>query len=129
MLLEVKDLHISYGDIEAVSGVGFHLEKGELISIIGANGAGKTSILSSLMGILPARRGSIVYKGQDITAMPSHERAKIGIRMVPERSRLFPRLTVHENLLTGVYGLRKKVRVDERIAWLEEDIPYLAGEA
>ena len=125
MLLEVKDLHISYGDIEAVCGVGFHLEKGELISIIGANGAGKTSILSSLMGILPSRRGSIVYKGQDITAMPSHERAKIGIRMVPERSRLFPRLTVHENLLTGVYGLRKKIRVDERIAWLEEIFPIL----
>ena len=83
MLLEVKDLHISYGDIEAVCGVEFDLEKGELVSIIGVNGAGKTSILSGLMGILPARKGSIIYKGQHITAMPSHERAKIGIRMVP----------------------------------------------
>jgi branched-chain amino acid transport system ATP-binding protein len=125
MLLEARDIHISYGDIEAVSGVDFYLEKGELVSIIGANGAGKTSILSSVMGILPTRKGSVLFKGRDITAMPSHERALIGIRMVPERSRVFPRLTVYENLLTGVYGLRRKVPVDERVAWLYDIFPIL----
>jgi branched-chain amino acid transport system ATP-binding protein len=125
MLLEARDIHVSYGDIEAVSGVSFHLEEGELISIIGANGAGKTSIMGALMGILPMRRGSVFFKGRDITAMASHERARAGIRMAPERSRVFPRLTVYENLLTGVYGLRKKIPVDSRTGWLYEIFPVL----
>jgi branched-chain amino acid transport system ATP-binding protein len=125
MLLEVKDIHISYGDIEAVCGVSFHLEEGELISIIGANGAGKTSILNGVMGVLLPAKGSILFKGRDITRMPSHERAMLGIRIVPERSRIFPRLTVYENLLAGIYKLRKKVRFEERIAWLYEIFPIL----
>ncbi len=125
MLLDVQDIHIAYGDIEAVSGVSFHLEKGELISVIGANGAGKTSILGSVMGILPVRKGSVFFKGRDITGLPSHERARLGIRMVPERSRVFPRLTVYENLLTGVYGLRKKMPVAGRIQWLYGIFPIL----
>jgi branched-chain amino acid transport system ATP-binding protein len=125
MLLEAKDIHIAYGDIEAVSGVDFHLEEGELVSIIGANGAGKTSILSAIMGILPLRHGAVLFKGRDITALPSHERARTGIRMVPERSRVFPRLTVYENLLTGVYGLKKKVALTERIEWLYGIFPIL----
>jgi len=125
MLLEVKDIHVAYGDIEAVCGVSFSLEKDELVSIIGANGAGKTSILNSIMGIFPPRKGSIIFKGRDITAMPAHQRARIGIRIVPERSRLFPRLTVYENLLTGVYGLRKKIPVDKRISWLYGMFPIL----
>ena len=126
MLLEARDIHIAYGDIAAVSGVGFHLEEGELVSIIGANGAGKTSILSAIMGILPVRSGSVFFKGRDITSRPSHERARAGIRIVPERSRLFPRLTVYENLLTGVYGLRKKIPVEKRVSWLYEIFPILA---
>ena len=102
MLLDVKDLHIAYGDIQAVCGVSFSLEAGELVSIIGANGAGKTSILQGVMGIVPVAKGSITFSGRDITSVPVHQRAKMGIRMVPERARIFPRLTVYENLLTGV---------------------------
>jgi branched-chain amino acid transport system ATP-binding protein len=125
MLLEGHDLHISYGDIIAVSGVSFHLEKKELVSIIGANGAGKTSILSSLMGLIPLQKGRILFKGQEITHLPAHERARIGIRLVPERARVFPRLTVYENLLTGVYGLRQVIPVNERIEWLYTIFPIL----
>ncbi len=125
MLLDVRDLHISYGDIEAVCGVSFHLEKGELVSIIGVNGAGKSSILQSVMGLFPPNGGTIMYKGEEITALPAHARARMGIRMVPERSRIFPRLTVYENLMTGVYGLRHKVPVQERIEWLYEVFPVL----
>jgi branched-chain amino acid transport system ATP-binding protein len=109
-----------------VQGVSFHLEKGELVSIIGANGAGKTSILSGIMGIVPVQSGVIRFNGTDITALAAHQRARMGIRMVPERSRLFPRLTVYENLLTGMYGLRKKVAVDQQVAWLYELFPILA---
>jgi branched-chain amino acid transport system ATP-binding protein len=125
MLLEVSNLHVAYGDIEAVCGVSFSMEKGELVSVIGANGAGKTTILNSVMGILPLQKGLISFKGQDVTAMAAHQRARLGIRIVPERSRLFPRLTVYENLLIGVYGMRKKVVLDQRIAWLYEIFPIL----
>jgi branched-chain amino acid transport system ATP-binding protein len=125
MLLEVRDIHVAYGDIEAVCGVSFSVEKGELVSVIGANGAGKTTILNSVMGIFPPQKGVISFKGKDLTSVASHQRARLGIRIVPERSRLFPRLTVYENLLTGVYGMRKKIAVDERIEWLHELFPIL----
>jgi branched-chain amino acid transport system ATP-binding protein len=81
--------------------------------------------MNAVMGILPPHKGSIIFKGRDITSMPSHERARIGIRMVPERARVFPRLTVYENLLTGLYGLRKKISVEERTAELYKIFPIL----
>jgi branched-chain amino acid transport system ATP-binding protein len=125
MLLEVSDLRISYGDIRAVAGVGFALEKGELVSIIGANGAGKTSILGGIMGMVPVRQGSIRFKGREMNRLASFERARAGMRLVPERARVFPRLSVLENLMTGVYGLRKKIDVGRRIAWLHDLFPIL----
>lgn len=125
MLLEVKDLTISYGDIRAVTGVSFTLEKGEFVSIIGANGAGKTSILSGIMGMVPAQRGSIRFKESDIGRWPAFERARQGMRIVPERARVFPRLSVRENLMTGVYGMRRKIDLPERIDWLHGIFPIL----
>lgn len=113
MLLEAKDLRVSYGDIEAVHGISFGIDGGELVSIIGANGAGKTTTLRALMGLQDVKSGSITFDGQDITNMPAHKRAALGIRMVPERARCFPQLSVYENLLMGVYGnagaLRKEL--------------------
>lgn len=109
MLLEVKDLYVAYGDIEAVHGISFVVDQGELVSIIGANGAGKTTTLRALMGLQPARRGTVTFDGQDITHMPAHKRAALGIRMVPERARCFPQLSVYENLQMGVYGMQSKL--------------------
>jgi len=125
MLLDVRNLHIAYGDIKAVSGVSFFLEKGELVSIIGANGAGKTSILNGIMGIVPLEEGRLQFNGTSITAMAAHQRARAGIRIVPERARVFPRLSVHENLMTGAYGLRKTINIDDQIAWLYDLFPIL----
>jgi branched-chain amino acid transport system ATP-binding protein len=125
MLLDVDSIHVSYGDIQAVCGLSFNLDKGELVSIIGANGAGKSSIMNAVMGIFPPQKGKIMFKNQDITTMPSHERARIGIRMVPERARVFPRLTVYENLLTGLYGLRKKISPENRIPSMYAIFPIL----
>ncbi len=110
MLLEVRDLSISYGDIEAVHGISFNVEKGELISIIGANGAGKTTTLRALMGTQGVRSGMISFDGKDITHMTAYKRARLGIRIVPERARCFPQLTVYENLQMGVYGNRTSLR-------------------
>ena len=109
MLLEVKDLYVAYGDIEAVHGISFGVNQGELVSIIGANGAGKTTTLRALMGLQPAKSGTITFDGQDITHMPPHKRAAMGIRMVPERARCFPQLSVYENLRMGVYGMQSKL--------------------
>lgn len=110
MLLEVKDLCVAYGDIEAVHGISFGIDQGELVSIIGSNGAGKTTTLRALMGLQPVRSGSIFFEGTDITHLPAHERARTGIRIVPERARCFPQLTVYENLLMGVYGISSKLK-------------------
>jgi branched-chain amino acid transport system ATP-binding protein len=125
MLLEAIDLKISYGDIRAVSGVGFCLERGELVSIIGANGAGKTTILGGIMGLVPVAGGVIRFKGRDITALPAYQRARQGIRIVPERARVFPRLTVAENLLAGAYGLRRQRDLRSRSDWLYGLFPIL----
>ena len=123
MLLEVRDLSISYGDIEAVHGISFHVEKGELVSIIGANGAGKTTTLRALMGLQNVRSGKIMFDGIDITAMPAHKRADLGIRIVPERARCFPQLTVYENLRMGVYGRSSSLKGE--LASIYELFPIL----
>ena len=123
MLLEVNDLSISYGDIEAVHGISFHVEKGELVSIIGANGAGKTTTLRALMGLQNVRSGKIVFDGTDITAMPAHKRADLGLRIVPERARCFPQLTVYENLRMGVYGRSSSLKGE--LASIYELFPIL----
>jgi branched-chain amino acid transport system ATP-binding protein len=125
MLLEVDNLSVTYGDIAAVRNLGFVLDQGELVSIVGANGAGKTSILNAVMGIEPIRSGKIRFNGEDITRLPVHERARRGIRVVPERSRVFPRLTVYENVLTGAYGLTRKLKVPARLEWLYGIFPRL----
>jgi len=103
-LLEVKDLCVAYGDIEAVHGISFEIGNGELVSIIGSNGAGKTTTLRAIMGLQPVKSGSVIFDGADITELPAHKRAQMGIRLVPERARCFPQLSVYENLMMGVYG-------------------------
>jgi len=125
VLLDVENLHISYRDVEAVHGVSFHVEEGELVSIIGANGAGKTSILNSVMGMTPTAAGAITFRGRDITKLPSHQRARLGVRIVPEGARIFPQLTVLENIRTGLYGQKKTADVSSRLAWIYELFPVL----
>ena len=123
MLLEVSDLSVSYGDIEAVHGISFHVENGEFVSIIGANGAGKTTTLRALMGLQNVKSGKILFDGTDITDMPAHKRANLGIRIVPERARCFPQLTVYENLRMGVYG--KSSSLKNELGSIYEHVPIL----
>ncbi len=125
MLLEVQDLRISYGNLEAVHGVSFHLEERELVSIIGANGAGKSSIMNGIMGLVKPRGGRILLEGRDITFLPAHQRARLGMKMVPERGVVFPLLTVYENLMTGLYRQGHKVDLQERLAWIYGLFPVL----
>lgn len=125
MLLELRDLQVFYGDIHALEGISLSVAEGELVSVIGANGAGKSSLLNCLMGIVPAKGGSVTFSGKDVTSMPVHERARSGIRIVPERARVFPRLSVYENLLTGCFGMRHTINLAAKLAWIYSLFPVL----
>jgi branched-chain amino acid transport system ATP-binding protein len=101
-LLAVEDLHVSYGKVEAVSGVSLDMQAGQIVTVIGPNGAGKTTLLAALMGLLPAK-GGIRYQGNDCTGLLTEERVRAGICLVPERRELFTEMTVEDNLVLGAY--------------------------
>ncbi|MEI8369694.1 MAG: ABC transporter ATP-binding protein [Planctomycetia bacterium] len=100
-ILEVKELEAGYGPIRALDGVSIEVAEGETVAIIGANGAGKTSLLMAISGVVPARRGAISFAGRPITGLPTHAIARLGIGHAPEGRRIFPRLSVRENLQLG----------------------------
>jgi branched-chain amino acid transport system ATP-binding protein len=102
VLLSVKDLHVSYGRVEAVSGVSLEMEAGQIVTVIGPNGAGKTTLLAALMGLLPAK-GDIRYETEDFSGLLTEERVRKGICLVPERRELFTDMTVADNLILGAY--------------------------
>lgn len=127
MLLNVENLHITYKEVEAVHGVSFSINQGELVSIIGANGAGKTSILNSLIGLVPAESESrVIYRGKDISELPAHSRSALGIKIVPERARVFPFLSVYENLMTGLYKMKNRINKKDKLDWLYGFFPVLS---
>jgi len=102
-MLEVRGIDVSYGEFLALRGISFKVDEGELVTIIGANGAGKSTTLRAVMGLVRCRKGEILFEGEDITSKPSHVRARLGISLVPEGRKIFPDLTVAENLLMGAY--------------------------
>jgi branched-chain amino acid transport system ATP-binding protein len=106
-LLEVRNLEVAYGEFAAVRGVSFEVRQGDLVTIIGANGAGKSTTLRAIMGIQRPRAGRIVFAGTDITTEPAHLRSRRGISLVPEGRRILPDLTVEENLRLGAYTLKR----------------------
>jgi branched-chain amino acid transport system ATP-binding protein len=103
MLLEVKDLNVYYGAIHALQGLSFHIEEGEIVSLIGANGAGKSTTLRTVSGVLRPRNGHIFFKGEEITTTPAEQIVRKGISHVPEGRKIFAPLTVRENLEMGAY--------------------------
>lgn len=102
-MLEVRGIEVSYGEFLAIKGISFTVGEGELVTIIGANGAGKSTILRAIMGLASCRKGEIFFRGKNISLSPSHYRARLGISLVPEGRKIFPDLTVSENLLMGAY--------------------------
>jgi len=102
-MLEVRRLEVSYGEFLALRGISFTVKEGELVTIIGANGAGKSTILRAVMGLVKCRKGEVFFQGEDITLRPPHYRARLGMSLVPEGRKIFSDLTVAENLLMGAY--------------------------
>ncbi|MBI3773634.1 MAG: ABC transporter ATP-binding protein [Gammaproteobacteria bacterium] len=124
MLLQTKQLAIAYGGIKAVKGIDIEVQQGELVCLIGANGAGKTSTLNALCGVLPAS-GEIIYQGENIAGLPSHELVRKGIALVPEGRGIFGRLTVEENLHMGAYIRNDKAAIKQDMERIYSLFPRL----
>ena len=124
-LLEVKDLEVYYGVIKALKGISFHVNKGEIVSLIGANGAGKTTTLHTITGLIRQKNGSVCYKGVDLKHVPAHKIVSMGMVHVPEGRRIFQNLTVYENLLMGAYSQKNKKRIAENLEIVFQQFPRL----
>ena len=124
-MLEIKDLFVSYGMMEVLHGISLKVEDKELVSVIGPNGAGKSTLIKTVMGLVKPTSGQILYNGQDITHLPAHKRAGLGIGYVPEGRRVFAKLTVEENLRMGAYELKDKKKIADNIAKVYEIFPRL----
>ena len=124
-MLEIKDLKVSYGMIQAIKGISFEVNKGEVIALIGANGAGKTTILHTITGLLNADSGSVTYEGKDITRMPGHKIVSMGIAHVPEGRRVFANMTVLQNLKLGAYTRKDKAEIAETLEMVYTRFPRL----
>lgn len=125
-LLEVKDLQVYYGVIQALKGISFEVNEGEIVTLIGANGAGKTTTMQSVIGLIPSSHGTVMFDGQDITKMPCHKIVHSGLTQVPEGRRIFQELTVYENLLMGGFSQRDQSLLKKDIENIYERFPRLA---
>ena len=123
LLLEVKGLHVSYGAIHAIKGIDLHINKGEVVTILGANGAGKTTTLRTISGLLKPTEGSIVFDGKDITPIQAHDIVSLGMSHSPEGRRVFGTLSVEENLMMGAYSLKKYDAAT--LEWIYQILPRL----
>src|SRR5512136_2837952 len=112
MLLDVQDLHVSYGAIRALQGISFHVDEGEIVTLIGANGAGKSTTLRTISGLLRPRTGSVRFKGADITTTAAEHIVRLGISQVPEGRKIFAPLTVRENLMMGAFTRTDAKEID-----------------
>lgn len=124
-MLEVKDLEVYYGVIQAIKGVSFEVNEGEVIALIGANGAGKTTILHTITGLLSPKKGSVVFEGQEVTKIPAHKIVSLGMAHVPEGRRVFAQLSVYENLKLGAYTRKDSQEFDETLASIYRRFPRL----
>lgn len=124
-MLEVKDLEVYYGMIQAIKGVSFEVNEGEVVSLIGANGAGKTTILHTVSGLLAPKKGSVVFEGNDITKVPAHKIVSLGMAHVPEGRRVFAQLSVYQNLKMGAYTRSDKNEIEETLEKVYKRFPRL----
>ena len=125
-MLEVNDLQVYYGVICALKGISFQVEQGQIVSLIGANGAGKTTMMQSIVGLIPKRAGTVTFEGKDITKTPCHKIVHLGMTQVPEGRRIFQELSVYENLLMGAYTVKDQQRFKQDLESIYERFPRLA---
>ena len=124
-MLEIKDLEVCYGVIRAIKGISFEVNQGEVIALIGAKGAGKTTILHTITGLVPAKSGSILFEGKELTKTPAHKIVSMGMAHVPEGRRIFQQLSVLENLKLGAYTRKDKNEISQSLKMVYERFPRL----
>ena len=124
-MLEVRDLQVYYGMIHAIKGISFDVNQGEVIALIGANGAGKPTTLHTITGLLAPKSGSVLFEGKDITKVPAHKIVSMGMAHVPEGRRVFAELSVYENLKMGAYTRKDKKEIEESLANVYKRFPRL----
>ncbi len=124
-MLSVKDLHVYYGQIHAIKGIDFEVEQNEIVTLIGANGAGKTTILHTISGLIPAKEGEIKFCGNNLTAMAAHNVTKLGLSHVPEGRHVFSEMTVLENLEMGAYTRKDRSKISEDLDFIFTRLPRL----
>ena len=124
-MLEIKDLEVYYGMIQAIKGISFEVNQGEVIALIGANGAGKTTTLQTITGMIPAKKGSITFNGVDITKIPGHKIVPMGMAHVPEGRRVFSQLSVLDNLKLGAYTRKDSKEIQESLQMVYRHFPRL----
>ncbi|MBQ9778577.1 MAG: ABC transporter ATP-binding protein [Clostridia bacterium] len=125
-LLQVENLNVYYGMIQALKGISFEVNRGEIVSLIGANGAGKTTTLHTITGLLHPKVGRVLYKDQDITRIPAHKIVGMGMVHVPEGRRIFQGLSVYDNLLLGSYSRKDKAEIEANMEHVFKQFPRLA---
>ncbi|MGA7874844.1 MAG: ABC transporter ATP-binding protein [Desulfoferrobacter sp.] len=123
--LVLSEIHLHYGSVHALHGISLEVERGSIVTLIGANGAGKTSAVNAVVGLRKVSSGRIMYRGKDITKSPAHEVNRMGISLVPEGRQLFPLLTVEENLLMGAYSRKDRREVKRDLKRMYETFPVL----
>ncbi len=124
-MLSVEGVDAFYGDLQALWGVSFEVKEGEIVTIVGPNGAGKTTTMRVITGLLKPRRGKVVFKGEEVTGLPPNKIAERGISLIPEGSRVFPYMTVYENLKIGAYTKRAREHFNESLEWVFTIFPVL----
>lgn len=125
MLLEVQDIHVYYGAIHAIQGISFHVNEGEIVTLIGANGAGKSTTLNTISGLLRTRSGKIIFRDQDITLTPAEEIVRMGVAQAPEGRKIFAPLTVMENLEMGAFTRTNKAEIEKSLERVFKSFPRL----
>lgn len=124
-MLEIKDIEVFYGVIQAIKGISFEVNEGEVIALIGANGAGKTTILHTITGLLSPKKGSVIFEGKDITKVPAHKIVSLGMAHVPEGRRVFAELSVYQNLKMGAYTRKDKAEIAQTLEMVYKRFPRL----
>ncbi|MBE6829267.1 MAG: ABC transporter ATP-binding protein [Ruminococcaceae bacterium] len=124
-MLVVKDLVSGYSETPVIHGISFKVEKGQIVAILGSNGAGKTTMLKTVTGVLPAISGSITYKGESLIGVPSYKIVAKGISMVPEGRHLFPKMSIYDNLKMGAYSIKDKELIKRTLNTIYEIFPIL----
>ena len=125
-MLEVNNLEVYYGVICALRGISFEVNEGEIVSLIGANGAGKTTMMQSIVGLIPKKAGSVSFMGKDITKTPAHKIVRLGMTQVPEGRRIFQELSVYENLMMGAYTTKDQQQFKTDLESIYERFPRLS---